>query len=76
MKKVYAEIAEEHGHQGNWRAGVVIQENGLAACPGWDTYHLTRSEAIASAMSMAEDYTAECIEQGEDAEFCGLSGDI
>jgi hypothetical protein len=76
MKKIYAEVMEESGNQGNWRGGVVVEENGFASCPGWDTYHDTREEAMESALEMAEDYTAECISQEIEAEFCGVSGDI
>lgn len=72
MKQIYAEIHNENSEQGNWRAGVMVKENGLGSCPGWDTYHATREEAVSSALEMMEDYAAECEDQGIEVERCGL----
>jgi hypothetical protein len=72
MKSIYAEIHNENSDQGNWRAGVLVKESGLASCPGWDTYHETREEAVKSAIEMMYDYAAESEEQGETVEICGL----
>ena len=70
MKHIHPEIHEEE--PGKVRAGVVIEENGLWACPGLDEYYDTVEEAIAIAQEIAEDYYSECVEQGDEVELGDL----
>lgn len=70
MKKVYPEVWKMH--DGTWQGGVMIEENGLGACPGLDCYVDTRKEAIEEAEATALDYYGECIEQSAEVELCEL----
>jgi len=71
MTTVYAEIQY---YEGKWRAGIVMEKNGLWACPGLDDYFDTREEAEQDALNKMEDYAAECEDQGEDIQRGGVIG--
>jgi hypothetical protein len=73
MRKVYGEIENtEYNGEMKWRSGIVIEHNNLWACPGLDFWMDTREAAVKLSLEMAEDYAAECNDQGDEAEFCGL----
>lgn len=70
---VYAEIQHDP-LEGKWRAGIVMERNGLWACPGLDDWFDTREEAEQDALDKMEDYAAECEDQGIDIRRGGVIG--
>lgn len=67
MKTIHPEIHEEY--EGHWRAGCVIEENGMLNCPGLDEYYDNRDDAVAAAQDIAEYYFDGCMDTETEAQL-------